>query len=160
MADIDKVLEKEIIDLKSDIEKIFIDLRQEDMSEDLRDLRHKVFNAHTEIEGRMYIALFLDLLHAADPKDTMKSISPFMGKIRPILSNLSFMKLLSLYKEIKDPENIIQANLDKISKLNDIRVEFAHPRKGGYKKYNDRLEYKKALEVIKSAFDAFKPKNS
>jgi len=158
MTDIDKVIEKEIVDLKGDIEKTFIDLRKEDLSEDLRDLRHKVFSAHTEIESDMYITVFLDLLSAADPKDTLKSITPFMNKTRPILSGLGFVKLLNLYKEIKDSENKNKSDYKKIFDLNDIRIDFAHPMKGGFRKYNDRSEYKKALETIKYALDVIKSK--
>lgn len=156
MTDINKDLEKEIVDLKRDIEKDLIDLRQENMSEELRDLRHKVLTVHTEIENQMEISVFLELLHAADPKDTMKSIPTFMKKTNPILTNLGFSRIFSLYKDFKDPQKKNSELLKKISELNGIRIEFAHPKRGVYKKYEDRGEYKKALEIIKEALEGLK----
>ncbi len=157
MADINKALEKEIVDLNGEIEKLLIDLRPDDMSESLRYLRHKVFNAHTEIDIDMEISIFLDLLYsAANPDDVGKKIATFLKKTDPILSSLGFTKKLNLYKSIKDPENKDSNLVKKISDLNDMRVSFAHPKKGRYKKYDDRSEYKKALEIIKLALEVVK----
>jgi hypothetical protein len=158
MSTVNKIIEKEIIDLTGKIDKIFIDLREDDFGQELRELRHRVFNAHTEVEIRMEIAIFVDLLVAANSRDPEKCIEgSFLQKTESLVSNLNFNKKLNLYKSIKDPGNRKQIQFDKITQLNKIRVDFAHTKSRNYKKYNDRSEYKKALEVTLSALEIVRP---
>lgn len=152
MSSLDKKLEKEIVDLKGDIRKQMIDLSAEDMTQELLELRHLVFEAHSEVEFNMEISIGLDILHSSGKKVTDDIPSKYVQKINPIFSSLGFAKKFSLFKSLFTIEGKPVGNrFDDINKLNEIRNTFAHPKSKNYKKYTDRPAYMSALKIIKNA---------
>lgn len=152
MAGINKKIEKEIVDLKADIKKQMIDLRDEDMTSELLELRHIVFEIHSEVEVNMEITISLDMLHSSGSKGLEAASQKYIKTTLKIFAALGFAKKLSIFKSLFESEKEASKNkFDDINKLNDIRIDFAHPKNKQYKKYTDREVYMNALKIIKNA---------
>ena len=147
-------IEREIIKLKSDVDIALLEASDEDLSPQLRELRDRVFLAHSSVESSMDFDIFSNTLISATPKVQDKryvkrtEFEAFITALDPLQRGMTFTRKLQV---LKDTNVYSDSLFQLLSKLNHIRVEFAHPKEKKYKKYESRNEYKIALETIKKS---------
>jgi hypothetical protein len=144
-------LETEIIRTKSDIDVALLEASEDDFTPQIRELRDRVFLAHSSIDSSMDFDIFQKVLISATPgapgsrRVRRIEFNAFFDAFDPIQKGMTFIRKLQILKNL----NVFSSELFQVlTQLNQLRVEFAHPKEKEYQKYESQIEYKKALEIV------------
>lgn len=144
----EKTLRAEILDLEHKIDRFAV-LGDEDVPEEIKKLRHRIFFVHNVVEFQLTMRIISVIIEKANPAPSLSekfftSISELIGELAEHLNKMTFRNKYEYAKSLRAYSGEL---LSKIGKLNEIRNTLAHTRNQKYKRFVKQEEYKKALET-------------
>lgn len=150
-----KTLEKkEVIKLTSEIDLSIVSLDLED-SQQIHELRKRVFYVHTMIEGSLSIVIIDHFFNSILPEDYRPTEPDYtkwsilLGNSAEAFRDFKFFQLLTLANKLGALDKYGKGVYEMLTRFNKLRNILAHPRNAKISQFTDAKKYIEALRLTR-----------